>query len=341
MQLCYHFSQFSPDFDFSGLVDNISSNFYSIDKEKFHNLPLSIQNLIISNPLLKIKSEDSLLDIVLQIIEKADFSEKVEEEIESVSLLEHIEFTGLSEDKLREFLSTFDFNRITNSLWKKFYQCFFIHFDQKPERIEGRYSNKLFFEYIENKTDRFRGIIQYLTEKFGGNVDEKNVCKLTASSVFKENRTNSNSFTRFNSTNAVNNTITYFPSNAVDLNDKSRHYSSNGERGSWLKIDFIERKIRPSHYSILTWGNYKGHSHLQNWVIEGSNTDRENEWEILDSRKNDTSLDDPFAENTFSISTILKSGEFFRFLRIRQTGPNSRGTSQLIINAIEFFGEVI
>ena len=87
--------------------------------------------MILSNPNLQIKSEDSLLDLVLQIIEK---EEKDGEEIDNISFLEQIEFMGLSESKLRSFLSYFDINQLTNSLWQKLFQCFFIHFDKKNEQ---------------------------------------------------------------------------------------------------------------------------------------------------------------------------------------------------------------
>ena len=131
--------------------------------------------------------------------------------------------------------------------------------------------------------------------------------------------------------------MNFLPSYAVDFNDKSGSYSSKGEKDSLLKFDFIERKIHPSYFSIRTWNNSKGHSHLQNWVIEGSNTNKENDWVILDSRNNNVLLDDYNDENTFRINnTNLNSGEFYRYLRIRQTGPNSHGTNQIVINAIEF-----
>ena len=58
IQTCYPFSRFSTKFDFIGLIDNISRNFYSIEPEKILKLPRSIQYSIISNPHLQILSED-------------------------------------------------------------------------------------------------------------------------------------------------------------------------------------------------------------------------------------------------------------------------------------------
>ena len=42
IQSCYGFSQFSLDFDFTGLVDFISRNFYLIDQEEFLKLTQKI-----------------------------------------------------------------------------------------------------------------------------------------------------------------------------------------------------------------------------------------------------------------------------------------------------------
>ena len=147
IESCYNFSKLWPDFDFEGLLDYLSSNFYQIDQDKFLKLPCYIQYSIISNPNLQITTEDSFLDMIIQIIEKNETTtskiDKTENQIDSISFLEQVEFTGLSEEKLREFLSNFDFNRITSSLWQKLYQCFFIHFDQKIERISKCNSEKI------------------------------------------------------------------------------------------------------------------------------------------------------------------------------------------------------
>ena len=73
---CYHFSKFSHDFDFSGLIDYLASNFCLIEEEKFLKRPNLIQYLIISNPKLQIHTEDSLFDIVNQIINNETSEEK-------------------------------------------------------------------------------------------------------------------------------------------------------------------------------------------------------------------------------------------------------------------------
>ena len=143
--------------------------------------------------------------------------------------MEQIEFTSLSENKLREFLLNFDINSITNSLWRKLFKCFFIHFDKPQERIEGSHSIiQETFEYKENETKRFQGIIDYLTKKCGGNVDEKNSVKVTSSSTYSDR----------------------YPKYVVDLEDDKHYFTSDCSQNSWVKLDFIDKKIRPNKYSI-------------------------------------------------------------------------------------------
>ena len=279
-ECCYHFSQFSPDFDFSNIINNISSNFYSVDQNEFLKLSRRIQYMILSNPNLQIKSEDSLLDLVLQIIEK---EEKDGEEIDNISFLEQIEFTGLSESKLRSFLSYFDINQLTNSLWQKLFQCFFIHFDKKMNRIEknSHFIKRTVIDYDEYKTDRFGGIIHHLTEQCGGNVDSNGICKITSSSVFNN----------FKAPNVAD-----FSSNI--------HFCSMFDVNSWLMIDFKERKVHPTFYSIRSYRGKEGYN-LKSWVVEGSNTGNSNDWMILDSRENNSTLNSPLITKTFKIQNEI------------------------------------
>ena len=287
VQSCYYYSQFSPDFDFSGVIDFISSNFYSIDPETFLKIPRYIQYLIISNPNLQIKTEDSLLDIVLKIIESTTFSEHADQDdqIDNSLFLENIEFALLSENKLREFLSNFDFNQITNSLWRKFYECFFIHFEWKADRIEGRRSNQKTYQYVQNITNPFEGIFYHFQEKFGGNVDIKEICKITSSTVFEE----------------------YIPSNVTEFDSNHLIFSSLNVKNSWLKFNFIGRKIQPTFYSIKTCKSVKGKKgdNLKSWVIEGSNNDRD--WVVLDERNNNSTLNSDLIVNIFKIQNLQNS----------------------------------
>lgn len=160
----------------------------------------------------------------------------------------------------------------------------------------------------------FRGIIHQMTEECGGNVADKGRVNVTSSYCWNGN----------------------IPKYAVDLDNNQTCFISGNEKNSWLKYDFISRKVRPSYYSIRSTNSSKGSHHPMNWVIEGSNYDS-NDWIILDTRSNITSLDDSCASQIFSIQ---KTDTFYRYLRIRQTGVNSTNYYYLEISALEYFGAI-
>lgn len=194
--------------------------------------------------------------------------------------------------------------------------------DEMKEQTTIEMQRKLFqaFEYDGNIEHTFSGIIHHLTETCGGNVHEKGIVEVTASS------TNSK----------------FYPKFAVDLDNLDNYFHSESQQNSWLKYDFKQKKIHPTKYSIRSrhWG--RGHEHLKNWVIEGSNSGGDDDWVILDRRNDVTCLDDRYAKAVFVIQKKLSDTEFYRYIRLRITGVCSDGREYYIkISALEFFGSII
>ena len=130
----------------------------------------------------------------------------------------------------------------------------------------------------------------------------------------------------------------YQPSSAIEYENKSGGYyfhSKEDDKDAWLCFDFKERKVMPTHYSLKSFASSKQYHNIQSWNIEGSNDGTK--WEVLDSRQNEKSLDDKDASNTFEITN---SSDFYRYLRIHQTGPNTYKNTdyRFIIRSIEYFG---
>ena len=119
--------------------------------------------------------------------------------------------------------------------------------------------------------------------------------------------------------------------NVVDFDDIESRLCTNDEENSWLKYDFIKRKVHPTGYLITTRNDFDMH-HPRNWVIEGSNND--NDWIILDTRQNETSLNDIGITCTFNIKPQECN---YRYLRIHQNGTNSSGSYYLIFYVIYHF----
>ena len=311
-------SNISPAFDcfnYNNIIDFVSSHFYSIDKMKLKNLPKTIIYSIISNQNLKIKSEDSLFDFINELFENDE-----EKDFDIISFYEEIEFKNLSQKKLDYFTDLLNPSSITRSLWEKLRPCLRIQKNRpnnNSKQNRYKYENLITcnIEYDENKSHALCGIIDHLMKESGGNVSDNGTVKVTSSKV---NPHNPDRIAR----------------NAVDIHNNKKYFQSADEENSWLKYDFIEKKVHPTRYSIQTRYDDDG-THPRSWVIEGSNSDADYDWEIIDNRQNDTSLKGKSTVCTFNIQEYEGS---YRYLRIRQTGKNSRNTFYLTIGSLEYFG---
>jgi hypothetical protein len=158
-----------------------------------------------------------------------------------------------------------------------------------------------------------------LTTEFGGNVHEKGVVNITASGD------NGNK-----------------PWQVADHGSSSCWMSKN-EANSWICFEFKRHSISLKNYTLKSRSCDPGFVHPREWVVEGSNDG--SGWELLDSR-NTEDLNGLSIVKTFNCSTA-KSSDFFRFIRLRQTGVNcgagsTYGSSSwrhyFTFTAAEFFG---
>lgn len=303
------------------IISQIATNFSSFKEEEMMILPKSTFYAIISHPDLKLESEDSLYLFIKKYI-KAKQNEN--DEIDDISFYEQINFSSLSEALFLDFISNIGIDNISAELWKKLFPCFY------PNIIKAQRSNELMsskrylykcqkFLFNGDNKKAFNGIIDHLSKECNWNVHTKGIVNVTASSAYLKHGK---------------------PENAVDLLGIKNYFQSNDDKNAWLQIDFKNKKVHPTHYSIKSRheGKPKGDNNLVNWNIEGSNSGNENDWKVLDQRLNVTCLDELCAQNTFDISVHLDPNETFRFLRIRQTGMDSEGLYWVTFSAIEYFG---
>jgi hypothetical protein len=75
---------------------------------------------------------------------------------------------------------------------------------------------------------------------------------------------------------------------------------------------------------------------LRSWVIEGSSDGLRFD-HIIDRRDNNSEANSEHPIGTFSVSC----GEFYRSIRLRQTGKNQKGNDYLVLDAFEIFGELM
>lgn len=321
---CYYFSKFYPDFNFSEVTDFLANNFYALNQDMLLQLPKSILYMIISNSHLKLDSEDSLLDFVLRIFQKeSEDGKKANEgkgdELSIIEFYEKVDFAGLSENRLLEFLDDFDVNEMSTCLWIKFYQGLVMKANPKAKLNKERYVNKdIFCEYDPGIQNNLKGIIHYLTKECGGNVAEKHVVDVSGSSTYNDNSQ-------------------FAPKNAVDLDSSNTYFASDSIPNSWLKYDFKDKKIVPTHYTIRTRRNSNIHN-PSSWIIEVANKD--GEWKTIDSQNNVPFLNNDTIQ-TYKINKKLAENEGYRYIRFKQLNNNNGGSFNLYLAGLEFFGKII
>lgn len=325
--------------------DSIANNLlYYINFDDMLSLPIPILHRILSKS--QKCNENDIIDFLFKLLNKQGQKASV--------LFDLIDFNKVNSEYINrifnEFNDVFDFHfikpdflKITynqqNEIIKKFEVIQFQHekiikqceeenkklrseVDLLKKQIEKLNSlmiskseilnliQKHDIKYDGNSKNRFNGIIDYLTTTFGGNVNDKCIVKVTSSSIWNGNM---------------------YPKYAVDLHESSV-FATLDDKNTWLKYDFINNKIRPTCYSIRSRGDCI-YNNPTSWIIEGSNTDKDGEWKLLDSRNDVKSLLGLNLEDTFDITTHLEPIECFRFLRIRSH-------CLLVFSALEYFGQI-
>jgi hypothetical protein len=98
---------------------------------------------------------------------------------------------------------------------------------------------------------------------------------------------------------------------------------------AFVRFDFKQRKVLLEEY-IFDADGIEGYFPLD-WCLEGSNDDEV--WDVIDRR----CLEYPLREK---FQGPCRSAQPYRYIRLRQNGPNAAGTHQLQVSHIEFFGSL-
>ena len=297
-------------------IDFISSHFYEINEsniEEISKLRLSTIEKIISNKRLQLKDENQLLSIINRLYSK---------EIKYSILYEYVCFTNVGSESIAEFIDIFDHNDLNSGIWKSISN----RLKQKIESIEPtsktRYkedvqqqkkqTNEKGITFLYKSDKNFYGILRHLLNEHNGNI--KSEVTVTSSSFIDSD----------------------YPENVYLFDNDNKLFYSNKNKGQdqWLCFDFQKHKIIPSNYTIKSTASL---DKPKSWVIEGSNDN--SEWVKIDERNDDASLKNHWTIHTFNISN--KTGDAYRYVRIRQTGPNWYNRNYLTFGSFEFYGVFI
>jgi hypothetical protein len=162
-------------------------------------------------------------------------------------------------------------------------------------------------EFPLKKSKSPKGIISYLTRKYGGNIHDKGIVTITSKSV------------------DVN--PEYALQNIADLASRSEFCSREGP-DEWVCWDFHEMRVQPTHYTVRCWS-------MKSWMVEGS-LDVVN-WTEIDQKTDISNFSPYVATASFAVSRSAES----RFIRLTMTDKTHEGYRNLLIQFVEFFGTLL
>ena len=295
---------------FETLRDFVASRFHEINEDILADLDLDTAQLLLSSPSLKIKDEDSLYDFI---------KSRCEDDIRFASLFEFVYFEYLSQGSIENFAHLVMENLIENlspGIWSQICRRLLLKpiLEQENQRATTTDKAPTGIEFAPEEEPPLDGIIDHLTRECKGNVHDRKVVKVTASSLLR-------------------NDTAYHAKNIVDLGTTS-FYMSNDEPDTWICYDFKTRRVMPTSYSIKAQGDTPGGHHLKSWALEVSKDG--DTWTEVDRREGNDELNAPHVVRNFKITDAPH--ESFRFIRLRQTGPNHKGQDFLAFSGLEIFG---
>jgi hypothetical protein len=284
---------------FEGLVELFSSSISEIESSSLSELSVDLLRLILSHRSVKIPSEDWLYDFVKsQMTRDTSYS----------TLLELIHYEYLSLELIHDFTQLIceTFEILTYPVWLSLIPRL-TYCDSRSGLNAGSHHQ---IDYREG--GNLHGILSFLTWDSGGNVHDRGIVRVSASSKHRSD---------------------YPVQLIVDSNSSLSRFATKDAANSWICIDFKHHHIKATHYSIRSRTDYDGR-HLQSWSLEGLTIC--GEWVELDCRRGLTELVGIGVVRTFSIGHICE----VRSVRLRQTGVNSSSNNNLVLKSLELFGEL-
>jgi hypothetical protein len=204
--------------DGSSEIEFIASHFDEMTAALFAQISFTAACSILSSPGLVLKTEDSLYEIL---------SSRFDDDARFCELLDFVHFEYLASSSISDFVNRQHqiFEHLNPGIWDGI--CRRLSLGVHPATSSRRVRSGVAETYPVTSGRPLRGIIAGLSARFGGNVHEQGVVSVTASS------TKSGSLS--------------------DIVDFSRETSFSTERewSPWLMLDFRERIVNPSGYSLI------------------------------------------------------------------------------------------
>lgn len=303
----------SPNGEIEKEVKYAAEHFEELNKEEMKKLDVNIIESIIESDQLKIEDEDSLLNFIVDLYlydRRLSF------------LFEKVFFSNVSNEALSNFFDAFNYNDMNGGIWHSIVDRTTNSQIKTDESLRPYTRTKLNVKELPyNYGDELNGIINYLTVKAGGNLQDHEIIKIESSSCQNEPGYN------FSVKNLLN---------FNNLGDRSM-WSPNNERNAHIFYDFFDRKVKLTDYTFHTPKD-ESRDYPKSWSIECSN-DLIN-WIEVDNRLNQYVMNRKNVCKTFKCQN--KSDQFYRYVKITSKGPCWSNPNRFYfdLSAVEFFGSI-
>ena len=234
---------------------------------------------------------------------------KYKNDYSSSFLFEYVRFNEISKTLMNEFVENFDICHLNTATFKNI--CKSVYSIDKSVRNDERYKMK-YQEFQHNGNNEANGIFKYLTKETGGNIHANGTIEITTNSI---------------SSGDIKNLVDY---------ENNNYFQFNNIQDSEICFDLKDNKIQITNYSIKSHSDYQGGDHLKSWILEVSKDKKD--WTKIDEHENDSQLNGRYVIATFNTK---KTNDFYRFIRLRQTGQNWLNRYYTEFNFIEFYGKLI
>jgi hypothetical protein len=220
-------------------------------------------------------------------------------------LYEYLMFDYLGEDDMKRFLQVMPIGHVSERLW-----------EAVGRRLVLTVAPKTF------ETERFaKGTVPFTNDPFDG----------IAAYLRKESGQNPVSIGAIDIDCLSGNP---YAEKLFDPNWKC-YWSTKDAPGQWIMFRFPKYMVYLTDYTLKSPYSKSGWNHLKSWIVEGSN-DGEN-WSEIDRHEENNDLNGKGKVMTWRVQNPMRA----RMIRLRQIGKNHKGTDDIQLAGIEFFGQLL
>ena len=285
--------------------------FVYIDNKQLLTLPINIVDRIFQFYLNEVKNDENddenetkIMEFIFDYLDQYGRNGSVLFKYVNFSKIGRVFLTKL----LNGYQNIFDFSFMPNSIIKDLCENYIMY---SP------------IAFVPKEGKEFDGIMHYLHVKTGGNIHDNEIIKIKSNSIYNDDN------------------VHYDPKHLVDYDTNNTYYHNKNEY-CYICFDFKCYSIQLTSYSLKSsnYGKDEGY-HWKSWVVEVSNDNTDDNWITVDEHKDDPTMNNPGQIAIFHNNN--QRNEFYRFVRIRQTGPSwfkDNKCNYIFFPLIEFFGKL-